>query len=464
MVAMEKQIHTDVLVVGGGIAGIQSALDMADQGFKVIIVERQSSIGGQMIALSKVFPTLDCASCITTPKMSAAAHHPNIQIMVNTEVNALKTVGTGQQVTVTRKATYVDPEKCIGCRLCEYACEIEYPDPFELGLGAIRAIAIPFTNAIPQKAVLNPDYCTTCGLCARACPTDAIDYAQEPQTFTIQADTVIVASGFALNSLQVKPQYNAAQSKNVISPLTMERLLAPHAPYGRVLRPSDGKVPGSIAFVQCAGSRDETIGVPYCSRVCCMYAIKQAMLLSGALPMADITIYYMDIRAFGKGYEQFYQNAKAMGINFVRGKVALIESAPNDDMLLHVEYTEEAVNPCRKQRHDLVVLAQGMLPQWNVSEHSALQRGPDGFVASPDIINPSATNLPGVFAAGTALGPKDIVDTITESGAAAMAARRYLHRQNSDDNQSLPHNTAVVHLMQRTATEAHADQAAQARL
>jgi heterodisulfide reductase subunit A len=418
----------DVLVVGGGIAGLQAALDLADQGRKVLICEQQSSIGGHMIALSKVFPTLDCASCITTPKMSAAAHHPNIEIMTSAVVEAIEPIEAGHRVRITRKPTYVDNDKCIGCRLCEYACDTECVDPFDAGLGATRAIAVPFTNAIPQKAVLNPDVCGTCGTCARVCPTGAIEFDQQPRTLEIEARAVVLASGFALNDLGVKPQYNASRSRNIISALTMERLLAPHGPYGRVLRPSDGKIPGSIAFVQCAGSRDASIGVPYCSRVCCMYAIKQAMLLSGALPIADITIYYMDIRAFGKGYEAFYQNAKAMGINFVRGKVARIVPAEDGDLLLHVERTEEAggsVEPCR---HDLVVLAQGMVPEWHAEECTPVHPGPDGFVATPSLTSPCATSVPGIFVAGAAAGPKDIVDTIAEAGAAAMHATRWLEQ------------------------------------
>ena len=429
--------RTDALVVGGGIAGLQAALDVADQGFKALIVERQPSIGGHMIALSKVFPTLDCASCITTPKMSAAVHHPNIELLVNTEVKSLESTGDGQRATVTRQPTYVDNDKCIGCRLCEYACEVEYPDPFEQGLGALRAIAIPFANAIPQVAVLNPAYCTTCGLCARACPTGAIDYTQEAVTFTIDAGAVILSTGFSLNSLNLKPQFHAAQSRNIISPLTMERLLAPHAPYGRVLRPSDGKIPQSIAFIHCAGSRDQTLGVPYCSRVCCMYFIKQAMLLSGALPLADITLYYIDIRAFGKGYEQFYQNARAMGINFVRGKVLRIEPLADGDLLVHVEATEAAENCYRKARHDLVVLAQGMVPHSGGPDFAPVRRATDGFFDLPEATDPSGTNIPGVFAAGTAAGPKDIVDTITDAGAAAMAAGRYLQRRRRDNSASV---------------------------
>ncbi len=421
----------DAIIVGAGIAGMQSALDLADQGLQVLLVERESSIGGHMIALAKVFPTLDCASCITAPKMSASAHHDNIRIMVNTEVQAIRTVRGTHHVKLLRKATYVNFDKCIGCRLCEYACDSEYPDPFEAGLGARRAIAVPFTNAIPQKAVLNPELCTTCGSCARVCPTDAIEYDQQSEVVEIETDAVVVASGFALNSLNIKPQYNALQSKNIISALTMERLLAPHGPYGRVLRPSDGKIPSSVAFVQCAGSRDVSIGVPYCSRVCCMYAIKQAMLLSGALPIADITIYYMDIRAFGKGYEQFYQNAKAMGINFVRGKVARIDPIEDGDLNLHVETTEDAENILQEHHHDLVVLAQGMVPEWNPSLSTPVAVASDGFVATPMLTAPTSTTANGIFVAGVASGPKDIVDTIAEAGAAAMQVSQYLYQKRA---------------------------------
>ncbi len=421
----------DALVVGGGIAGMQSALDLAEQGLKVMLVERGPSIGGHMISLAKVFPTLDCASCITAPKMSASSHHDNIKILVNTEVQGIQTIGGVHHVKLLKKATYVNFDKCIGCRLCEYACDAEYPDPLEEGLGARRAIGVAFTNAIPQKAVLNPELCATCGTCARVCPTDAIEFDQQSETVIVQTDAVIVASGFALNSLNVKPQYNAARSRNIVSALTMERLLAPHGPYGRVLRPSDGKIPSSVAFVQCAGSRDASIGVSYCSRVCCMYAIKQAMLLSGALPIADITIYYMDIRAFGKGYEQFYQNAKAMGVNFVRGKVARIDPVDDGDLSLHVETTEDPENFLQERRHDLVVLAQGMLPEWDMSGTTPVQRAADGFVATPMLTSPTVTTAPGIFVAGVAAGPKDIVDTIAEAGAAAMQVSQYLYQKRS---------------------------------
>ena len=320
-----KTIKVDALVIGGGIAGLQTAVDLGDQGFHVALVEREPSVGGKMINLSKVFPTLDCASCITTPKMAASAHHPNVQLFTYCDVKSVKKAGAGSVATVTQKARYVDGSKCTGCRLCEYACPITVPNSFDQNLGTYRAIRVPFPTAVPQTAVLDAENCLWCGKCETVCPVDAIDFTQEEETFTISATAVILATGFKLTPIDAKKEYNGGKLQNVIDPLMMERLLAPTGPYGRVLRPGDGKEPESIAYVQCAGSRDATLGVEYCSRVCCMYAIKQAMLISGALPMADVTIYYMDIRTFGKGYEQFYQNAKAMGVNFVRGKVASIK-------------------------------------------------------------------------------------------------------------------------------------------
>lgn len=380
----EGKTRYDAVVVGAGIAGLQAALDLADQNYKVLVVEKEASIGGKMIALSKVFPTLDCASCITTPKMSAAAHHKNITLMTHTVVDAVSPANGGHRLALTRKPLYVDTSLCIGCRLCEYDCPVEYPDAFEEDMGAVRAIAVPFTNAIPQYAVLNPDYCIACGACAKVCPTDAIKYDQQDEKLTIDAGAVVLATGFKLNATTLKPQYNAARSKNILSPMQLERLLAPHGPFGRVVRPSDGKIPGNIAFVLCAGSRDQSIGVPYCSRVCCMYSIKQAMLLSGSLPTADLTIYYMDIRAFGKGYEQFYQNAKAMGINFVKGKVARVNPTNDGDLTLRVELEEDGGRVAENQ-HDLVILASGIMPQLEAPDALGAEKEGDGLVMAREV-------------------------------------------------------------------------------
>jgi heterodisulfide reductase subunit A len=416
----------DALVLGGGIAGLQSALDLADQGFKVAVIEKDATIGGKMIRLSKVFPTLDCASCITTPKMAAAAHHEKITLFTDCDLKSLQRVEGRLTARVVQRPRYVDLDKCIGCRQCEYGCPVYVPDEEQGGLTLRKAIHIPFSNAIPQIATLDVEHCTLCGKCAKVCPTDAVDYFQQPRELTLTARTAVMATGFNLTALNQKKEYGQGRVPNVITSLQMERILAPHGPYQRVIRPSDGKEPGSIAYIQCAGSRDKSLGIPYCSRVCCMYAIKQAMLLSGSLPLADITIYYMDIRAFGKGYEQFYQNAKAMGIEFVKGKVASISKGPGQSVALRYEAQEDQGRLVTRE-HDMVVLSLGIVPEWNPKQICELSTADDAFIrcAMPQIA-PTMTNMPGVFVAGVAAGPKDIVDTIAEAGAAAMEAANYL--------------------------------------
>jgi heterodisulfide reductase subunit A len=416
---MAQRMDTDALVVGAGIAGLQAALDLADRGYRVLIVDREPSIGGKMIALSKVFPTMDCSSCITTPRMSSVAHHDNITTWTYTDVDRIDPDGDGFAAHLTRKVRYVDEDLCIGCRLCEYACPVELPHEFEGNMGVRRAAYIPFGTAIPQTALIDIDACVYCGKCEKACPTDAIAWDQEPLEVEVHARAVVLATGYETTPLDAKKEYGGGSAANVMSGLDMERLLSPNGPYGRVLRPSDGKIPDSVAYVQCAGSRDETLGVPYCSRVCCMYAIKQAMLLSGALPLADITVYYMDIRAFGKGYEQFYQTARAMGINFVKAKVARVEEEPNGDLRLRVEMIEEDGRTAEPV-HDLVVLSVGMRPGDDPRRFIGVDLDEYGFVAAPDPkLDATVTSLPGVAAAGTALGPKDIVDSIIEASAAA---------------------------------------------
>ena len=419
-------LEFDAIVIGGGITGIEAALDLGDQGFKVLLVDRDYSIGGKMIALSKVFPTLDCSSCITTPKMSAVDHHDNITTYTYTELKSLKETNGEIEAVLIRKPRYLIEEDCTGCRLCEFACPVEVPHEFEAGFGARRAICVPFTNAIPQVAVLNLDECIACGKCEKVCPTNCIDFAQEPEEITIHAGAAIIATGYKQVEVEPKAEYGAGKFPNVISGLDAERLLAPHGPYGRVLRPSDGKIPDNIAFIQCAGSRDKTWGVEYCSRVCCMYTIKQAMLLSGALPLADITSFYMDIRAFGKGYEQFYQNAKVMGIQFIKGKVARITEDEEHNLILRFENIEGTGAPVER-KFDLVVLSLGLLPDWDPDGIMKIQKDSEGFIemAEPKIA-PGLTNMNGVFVAGAAAGPKDIVDSIVEAGSAAMKASMHL--------------------------------------
>ena len=420
-----SNLNVDALVIGGGIAGMQAALDLADQGYNTAIVEREPSIGGKMITLSKVFPTLDCCSCITTPKMSSVAHHPKIKMLTYCDVQTINENEKGFSISILQKPRYVDENKCTGCRKCEYECPITVPSPFDRDLGAFRAIRVPFSTAIPQKAVLDPDYCLWCGKCEKVCPVDAVDYNQQPEMIEIAATTVIMATGFELTPVSVKREYGEGKLPNVIDPLMMERFLAPTGPYGRVLRPGDGKEPGSIAYVQCAGSRDETLGITYCSRICCMYAIKQAMLLNGALPLADITIYYMDIRTFGKGYEQFYQNAKAMGVSFVRGKVASITEDNDHNPIVKFENTE--TGEIVEATHDLLVLSQGIVPAYDPNQIVNMPLGTDKFISipAPDA-SPCVSEHPGIFVTGTAMGAMDIVDSIISASAAASEASSWI--------------------------------------
>jgi heterodisulfide reductase subunit A2 len=421
-----RNLTYDALVLGGGIAGLEAALNLADQDFTVAIVEKDASIGGKMIRLSKVFPTLDCASCITTPKMAAAAHHPRITILTYCELKTLNRQDGRWVADIRQKPRFVDEDACIGCRQCEYQCPVLVPDAEQGGFAARKAIYIPFSNAIPQKALIDPENCLLCGRCAKVCPTQAVNYHQDPEDFTLTATAAVIATGFELTPLETKTQYGQGNIPNVLTAMQMERLLAPHGPYNRLLRPFDGKEPDNVAFVQCAGSRDQSMGVPYCSRVCCMYAIKEAMLLSGALPLADITIYYMDIRAFGKGYEQFFQNAQAMGINFVKGKVAWLDAGEDGNVLVRYE-SQESDGGVQLADHDMVVLSLGMLPGWHPEGHCALATAGDAFIKTvKPKLAPTLTDQEGVFVAGAAAGPKDIVDSIAEAGAAAMEACRYL--------------------------------------
>ena len=430
-----RKIQVDALVVGGGIAGMQAALDLGDQGYQVALVEKEASIGGKMIALSKVFPTLDCCSCITTPKMSAVAHHPNIQLLTYHEVQNLTKTEEGYSAEVLKKTRYINEEDCTGCRQCEYACPINLPNPFDLDYGVTKAIRVPFSTAVPQYAVLDIENCILCGKCEKACPVDCIDFTLQPETIEIQAEAIVLATGFDTTSRLAKKEYGAAENHNVINAMFMERLLAPTGPYGRVIRPGDGKEPDSIAYIQCAGSRDATLGVEYCSRVCCMYAIKQAMLIAGSLPLADITIYYMDIRTFGKGYEQFFQNAKTMGIQFVKGKVASIRQDENQNPVLKLELIDEG-SRIEERTHDLAVLSVGLLPHYDPEEIFKVSLGDDGFVNIPQTNSyPCLTEREGIFVAGTSAGPMDIVDSIVMSGSAAAEAAAYIESQKQPQSQ-----------------------------
>jgi heterodisulfide reductase subunit A len=450
MVTDNSMVYS-TLVVGGGIAGLQTALDLADQDYKVLVIEKEPSIGGKMIQLSKVFPTLDCASCITTPKMSSTSHHENIQVMTYSKVTDYRKNEEGNFiVNITKKPRFVDEEKCTGCRQCEFQCPVDVPSEFEMGIGARKAIYIPFQTALPQVALIDLAHCIACLGCSRICPADAIDYTQKEVKLEVEAETVVLATGFELTPVDEKKEWGSGKFLNVLSSMTAERLLAPNGPYGGIRRPSDGQVPMSIAYIHCAGSRDATLGRSYCSRVCCMYTIKQAMLITGALPIVQVTCYYMDIRAFGKGYEQFFENAKAMGIEFIKGKVGEIQEDPEThNLILSVEDISSNGGKS-KNEHQMVILSLGLTEATCPTGPFEVATGKDGFIDAVDLkLNPVRTNINGIFGAGTAMGPKDIVDTIVEGSAASMRVTRYLKAKHGD----FPEVTVPAHQIGATATE-----------
>ncbi len=422
-------LHYDALVVGGGIAGGEAALNLANTGYKVLLVEKDRSLGGKMILLSKVFPTLDCSACITTPKVSEIARHKNITIFTESEVTAIvKKSKNDFTAQVTKKPRYVRVEDCTACQLCERACPVSVRDEYQSGLIGRKAAFIPFSIANPKAAAIDIENCTLCGACEKVCPTHCIDFTMETEYYELHVRTVVLATGFNLfDPLQI-PRYGYGQHKNVITSMQMEREIAPTRPYNTILRPGDGKVPDRIAYVLCTGSRDATVGNPICSQICCMYSIKQAQLLMGALPMADVTIYYINIRSFGKGFEEFYQQAKGMGVNFVKGKIGKITEKENGNLILRYEDINEGV--VKEAEHDMVVLSVGVKSNPTVGKmfgRDELKLDPFHFVAQDDLLgSPSKTNIDGVFVAGTASAPMDIPDSILSAGSASSEAISYL--------------------------------------
>lgn len=431
MPGQKEILEYDVLVIGGGIAGGESALNLANIGYKVLLLEKELTIGGKMILLSKVFPTLDCAACITTPKVSEISRHPNITIFTSTVAKQINKIEEHRfEAVILRKPRYVNVADCTGCQLCEEACPVSVTDQYQYGLVGRKAAYIPFSIASPRAAAIDIENCTLCGACERVCPTKCIDFTQTEKEYLVKVKSVVVATGFNLFDPLKIPRYGFGKFKNVITSMQMERQLAPTRPYNTILRPGDGKMPDNIAYVLCTGSRDKTVGNPICSQICCMYSIKQAQLLMGALPMADITIYYLHIRAFGKGFNEFYAQAQDMGVEFVKGKVGKITENDDGNLTLRYEDIEEGV--VKEAEHDMVVLSVGVLPNLDISESFAnknLELDPFNFVSQPDILaSPAKTSIEGVFVAGTASGPMDIPDSILSGGAASAETTSYLRR------------------------------------
>lgn len=423
-----KNLTYDALVVGAGIAGGEAALNLANTGYKVLLVEKDDSVGGKMILLSKVFPTLDCSACITTPKFSEVSRHPNITLFTGSRVSDIKKLSDNEFTAVVhKKPRYVHVEDCTACQKCEEACPVSVRDQYQMDLVGRKAAYIPFSICSPKAAVIDIENCTLCGACERVCPTNCIDFTMEDEQYDLHVKTVVLATGFDLFDPLKIPRYGFGTYKNVLTAMQMERQIAPTRPFHGILRPSDGKMPDKIAYVLCTGSRDVSVGNPICSQICCMYSIKQAQLLMGALPMADITIYYLNIRSFGKGFEEFYEQAKGMGVNFIKGKIGKISEKENGNLILR--YEDINAGKLKEAEHDMVVLSVGALPNMENGGMflDKLKLDKFNFVGQEDLMaSPGKTSIDGVFVAGTASAPMDIPDAILSAGSASSEAISYL--------------------------------------
>ncbi len=420
-----------VLVIGGGVAGIQAALDIADAGLPVTMVERGPSIGGNMARLDKTFPTLDCSSCILTPRMVEANQHEQIDLMVNSEVDTVRGHVGNFEVDIRKKATCVIEEKCTGCMICQEKCPSRAPDEFNAGVGESKAISVPFPQAVPLVANLRKEHCRQfirgkCGVCKKVCKSGAIDYEQEDEVTTERFGAIVVATGYEpYDWREAYPDYGGGQYPDVITSLQYERLLSASGPTGgHVRRPSDGEEPRQVVFISCVGSRDESVGRPFCCSVGCMYIAKQAILTKEHIPESQSYVFYIDIRAGGKGYEEFTRRAqKEYGAVYLRGRVGKIYPSKGKLMVMG---TDTLSGEQVEIEADLVVLAAGFAAAEGAGELARkLNISYDQYEflsESHPKLRPVETNTGGIFLAGACQGPKDIPGSVAQASAAAAKA------------------------------------------
>lgn len=427
-------ITKTALVLGGGIAGIQAALDIANSGHQVIMVEKEPSIGGHMAQLSETFPTLDCSQCILTPRMVEVAQHPNIKLITYAELEAVEGFIGNFKVKIRQKAKSVDEKLCNGCGLCMTKCPSKkIPDEFNAGLGFRTAIYVPFPQAVPNKPVIDRDNCQwftrngKCGLCAKKCPTGAINFHQEDTILTFEVGSIVAATGFDIKHTDYFPEYGYGKYKDVIDGLQFERLASASGPtLGEMKRPSDGKKPETIVFIACAGSRDRAKGIEYCSKICCMYTAKHAMLYKHKVHEGKAYVFYMDIRAGGKMYDEFVRRAiEEDDVSYIRGRVSKIYEK---DGKLIVKGVDTLMNSMPVEiKADMVVLATAVVSNHDseqVAQKMHISYDPYHFFAEAHPkLKPVETNTAGIMLAGACQAPKDIPDSVSQaSGAASKVA------------------------------------------
>ncbi|MCK4689222.1 MAG: CoB--CoM heterodisulfide reductase iron-sulfur subunit A family protein, partial [Candidatus Marinimicrobia bacterium] len=407
-----------VLVVGAGIAGIQASLDLADMGLEVHLVEGTSTIGGRMPQLDKTFPTNDCSMCILAPKMSECARHPGIILHIKSFVSSITGKPGDFSCKVIEIAKYVDPEKCVSCGLCEEKCPIKVDDEFDEGLRKRKAISRYFLQSIPSEYTIDKDRCLyytkgVCRICEKTCPADAINFEDKDKKIELNVGAIILAAGIDPFNPIGFGRFGYKRFKNVVTSIEFERMLSASGPFGgHILRFSDKKEPNKIAFIQCVGSRDESIDHNYCSSACCMFAIKEAIIVKEHIKNLESSIFYMDIRAFGKDFDKYYDKAKNQyGIKFIRSKVAEISELP--DEYLRLKYTKEN-GSIQYEDFDMVVLSIGLQPRndaLELADRLDLKQNEFGFCRS-DTFTPLETTREGIFVCGAMNGPKDIPESV----------------------------------------------------
>ncbi|MBI4647461.1 MAG: CoB--CoM heterodisulfide reductase iron-sulfur subunit A family protein [Bacteroidia bacterium] len=417
------------LVIGGGVAGIQAALDIANGGHKVIMIEREPSIGGHMAQLSETFPTLDCSQCILTPRMVEVAQHSNITLYTYAELEGLEGFIGNFKVKIRKKAKSIDEKLCTGCGLCTTKCpQKKIPSEFEQGLGSRPAIYVPFPQAVPNKPVIDRKNCTyftqgKCKVCEKICPTKAIRYEQTDEIIEVEIGAIVLATGFDIKRTDFFPEYGYNKYKDVIDGLQFERLASASGPtLGAIKRPSDGTTPKTVVFVACAGSRDPAKGIEYCSKICCMYTAKHAMLYKHKVHEGTPYVFYMDIRAGGKMYEEFVRRAiEEDGVKYVRGRVSRIYERNGKYIVVGAD-TLLGAKPLEIEA-DMVVLATAGIANDGAEELAQkvhVSYDPYHFFAEAHPkLRPVETNTAGIFLAGACQAPKDIPDTVAQASGAA---------------------------------------------
>ena len=452
----ESPVTKRALVIGGGIAGIQTALDIADAGFPVDIVETKPTIGGKMAQLDKTFPTLDCAACILTPKMVDVAQNEKIRIFSYSEVAQVKGFVGNFDVTIKRKARYVKEDVCTGCGLCTEKCpQKKIPNEFNLGMDNRHAIYIPFAQAVPKVATIDPNACMMlktgkCGVCSKVCAAGAIDYKAKDEFIEEKYGAIVVATGFNPISMEKFDEYAYSQSKDVVTSLEFERLMNAAGPTGgTLLRPSDGEHPHTIVFVQCVGSRCASCagkGKEYCSKICCMYTAKHAMLTRDKYPDTDVYVFYIDVRTPGKNFDEFYRRAvEEYGVHYIKGMVGKV--VPEGRKLM-VQASDLLAN---KQLHiaaDMVVLAAAIEPDKSARPLATMLTASmdtnDFFTEAHPKLRPVESPTAGIFLSGACQGPKDIPETVAQAGAAASKVIGLLAKDKLVGNPCIAHSDEMM--------------------